>query len=41
MARKRRTFSKEFKLEAACLVLDKGYSLQTNRQIAQIADTHH
>ncbi len=28
MARKRRTFSKEFKLEAACLVLDKGYSLQ-------------
>lgn len=28
MARKRRTFSKEFKLEAACFVLDKGYSLQ-------------
>ena len=28
MARKRRTFSKEFKLEAACLVLDKGYSIQ-------------
>ena len=26
--KKSRTFSKEFKLEAACLVLDKGYSIQ-------------
>jgi len=26
MARQRRTFTAEFKLEAACLVLDQGYS---------------
>ncbi len=27
MTRKRRTFSPEFKKEAACLVLDQGYSI--------------
>lgn len=29
MAKKRRTFSPEFKLEAACLVLDQGYTIKT------------
>ncbi|MDW7548437.1 IS3 family transposase [Pseudoalteromonas peptidolytica] len=39
MARKRRTFSKEFKLEAACLVLDKGYSLQDACHSLDIGET--
>ena len=39
MARKRRTFSKEFKLEAACLVLDKGYPLQDACHSLDISET--
>ncbi|MCG7540028.1 IS3 family transposase [Pseudoalteromonas sp. CO348] len=39
MARKRRTFSKEFKLEAACLVLDKGYSHQDACHSLDIGET--
>ena len=39
MARKRRTFSKEFKLEAACLVLDKGYSIQEACHSLDIGET--
>ena len=34
-----RTFSKEFKLEAACLVLDKGYSIQEACHSLDIGET--
>ncbi|WP_155732517.1 IS3 family transposase [Pseudoalteromonas luteoviolacea] len=39
MARKRRTFSKEFKLEAACLVLDKGYSFPDACRSLDVGET--
>ena len=39
MAKKRRTFSTEFKYEAATLVLDKGYSITQASQSLGIGDT--
>lgn len=39
MARKRRTFSKEFKLEAACLILNQGYSLQEACRSSDVGET--
>ncbi|ESP90522.1 transposase [Pseudoalteromonas luteoviolacea NCIMB 1944] len=39
MDRKRRTFSKEFKLEAACLVLDKGYSFPDACRSLDVGET--
>ena len=39
MARKRRTFSAEFKNEAACLVLDQNYSIAEACQAIDIGET--
>ena len=39
MTRKRRTFSQEFKLEAARLVLDKGYSIPEASRSLDVGET--
>jgi transposase len=39
MTRKRRTFSQEFKLEAASLVLDKGYSIPEASRSLDVGET--
>jgi transposase len=39
MTRKRRTFSTEFKLEAACLVLDEGYSMTEASRSLDVGET--
>jgi len=39
MTRKRRTFTIEFKQEAACLVLDKGYSIPEACRSLDIGET--
>jgi transposase len=39
MTRKRRTFSQEFKLEAANLVLDKGYSIPEASRSLDVGET--
>lgn len=39
MSKKRRTFTKEFKREAACLVLDQGYSLTEARRSIGVGET--
>jgi len=39
MTRKRRTFSQEFKLEAASLVLDKGYSIPEASRSLDLGET--
>lgn len=39
MTRKRRTFSQEFKLEAASLVLDKGYSTPEASRSLDVGET--
>lgn len=39
MARKRRTFTTEYKYEAACLVLDQGYSLAQASRSLDVGET--
>ncbi len=39
MTRKRRTFTTEFKHEAACLVLDKGYKLPEASRSLNVGET--
>jgi len=39
MGKQRRTFSVEFKHEAACLVLDQGYSISQACQAVGVGDT--
>ncbi len=39
MTRQRRSFSAEFKLEAACLVLDQGYSIPEASHSLNIGET--
>ena len=39
MTRKRRSFSTEFKFEAACLVLDEGYSLAEAARSLDVGET--
>lgn len=39
MTRKRRTFTTEFKHEAACLVLDKGYTLPEASRSLNVGET--
>jgi len=39
MSKKRRTFTKEFKRETACLVLDQGYSVTEARRSIGIGET--
>lgn len=39
MTKKRRTFSQEFKLEAASLVLDKGYSIPEASRSLDVGET--
>ncbi|MGF1706282.1 transposase, partial [Enterovibrio baiacu] len=39
MTRQRRSFSAEFKLEAACLVLDQGYSIPEASRSLNVGET--
>ncbi|BDY05184.1 hypothetical protein F0521_23070 [Ferrimonas sp. YFM] len=39
MTRKRRSFTAEFKLEAACLVLDQGYSVPEASRSLDVGET--
>lgn len=39
MTRQRRSFSAEFKLEAACLVLDQGYSIAEASRSLNVGET--
>ena len=39
MTTKRRTFSTEFKFEAACLVLDEGYSMTEAARSLEVGET--
>ena len=39
MTRKRRTFTAEFKYDAACLVLDQGYSLPEASRALDVGET--
>lgn len=39
MTRKRRSFTAEFKLEAACLVLDQGYSVAEASRSLDVGET--
>ena len=39
MAKQRRTFTQEFKLEAACLVLDQGYSIPEAARSLDVGET--
>ena len=39
MTRQRRSFSAEFKLEAACLVLDQGYSIPDASRSLNVGET--
>jgi len=39
MTRKRRSFSAEFKLEAACLVLDEGYTIPEASRSLNVGET--
>lgn len=39
MAKQRRSFSAEFKLEAACLVFDQGYSISEACRSLNIGET--
>ena len=40
MTKARRTFSSEFKLEAASLVLDHGYSISEASRAVDVGDSH-
>ncbi|MEZ8029321.1 transposase, partial [Enterovibrio norvegicus] len=39
MTRQRRSFSAEFKLEAACLVIDQGYSIAEASRSLNVGET--